>query len=79
MNEASAELQTLLETLADEFSMGVKEFMYAAGYVKREELDKAVDDAKKYTDMVLMTEPKMTELVTKIVNDKLRLAIDEEE
>jgi len=74
MNITTEELQLLLEHLADSLGTSTKEMMSKVGYASKDDVDKMLEDSKRYTDDYLVSRDEIQDMIDTTINARFQAA-----
>jgi len=77
MNITTEELQSLFEELSASIGMSVKEMMGGAGYALKDDIDKSLEDSKRYTDEFLVGRDEIGTMITTAIDARFKAALGE--
>jgi len=77
MNDNTEQLQLLLEELASSIGMSVREVIGGAGYALKDDIDKSLEDSKRYTDEFLVGRDEINTMITTAIDTRFKAALGE--
>ena len=77
MNDNTEQLQLLLEELASSIGMSVREVIGGAGYALKDDIDKSLEDSKRYTDEFLVGRDEINTMITAAIDTRFKAALGE--